>query len=47
MQRRKRIGFALGLAAIGLVYTWIAAVRAVPAVRARKARLRASRRGEA
>jgi hypothetical protein len=44
MQRLKRILLAAGIVVGGLVYVWVAAVRAVPGVRARKARTRAQRR---
>ena len=39
----KRIAFGLGAALAALAYLWIAAVRAVPAVRRRKAEARARR----
>ena len=40
----KRIALGLGAALAALAYVWIAAVRAVPAVRRRKAEARARRR---
>jgi hypothetical protein len=40
----KRLALLVAAALGGLVYVWIAAVRAVPAVRARKAERRAARR---
>ena len=40
----KRIGLALAAAVAALVYVWVAAVRAVPGVRRRKAEARERRR---
>jgi hypothetical protein len=40
----KRILLGLTAAAAGIVYVWVAAVRAVPGVRRRKAEARARRR---
>jgi hypothetical protein len=40
----KRILLALAAAAAAIVYVWVAAVRAVPGVRRRKAEVRARRR---
>jgi hypothetical protein len=40
----KRIALALVAAVAALVYVWVAAVRAVPGVRHRKAEARARRR---
>jgi hypothetical protein len=40
----KRILLALVAAAVAMVYVWVAAVRAVPGVRRRKAEARARRR---
>lgn len=41
----KRIMLGLGLVVGVGGYTWVAAVRAAPAIRARKKRLRATREG--
>jgi len=40
----KRIGLAVAATLAALVYVWVAAVRAVPGVRQRKAAARARRR---
>jgi hypothetical protein len=44
MKTFKRILFALAAGAAALAYVWVAAVRAVPGVRRRKADARARRR---
>jgi hypothetical protein len=41
----KRIGLAFAATAAALTYVWVAAVRAAPGVRRRKAEARARRRG--
>jgi hypothetical protein len=41
----RRIGLALAAAVGALLYVWVAAVRAAPGVRRRKAEARARRRG--
>jgi hypothetical protein len=45
MKTLKRAALALGAVVAALTYVWIAAVRAVPGVRRRKAEARARRRG--
>ena len=45
VQKLKRIGLAFAAAMAALVYVWVAAVRAAPGVRRRKAEARARRRG--
>ena len=40
----RRIGITLGAIVAALVYVWVAAVRAVPGVRRRKAEARSRRR---
>ena len=45
MKTLKRVAFALAALVAALTYVWIAAVRAVPGVRRRKAEARARRRG--
>ena len=41
----KRVALAFAAVVAALVYVWVAAVRAVPGVRRRKAEARARRRG--
>ena len=45
MKTLKRVALALAALVAALTYVWIAAVRAVPGVRRRKAEARARRRG--
>jgi hypothetical protein len=44
MRRVKQLALVAGAALAGLVYIWVAAVRAVPGVQRRKAQARARRR---
>lgn len=44
MRRIKRLLLVAGMLLASLAYVWVAAVRAVPGVRARKAAARSSRR---
>ncbi len=45
VKKLERIGLAVAATTAALAYVWVAAVRAVPGVRRRKAEARARRRG--